>query len=246
MDNQSEQDNHKRKGYVKIDWGRQGGVILGYLVVIFGYFGIIANTMMVDESGLWISYNDMDRTILFWTYQTYISSYVNPIVFVLILIFLMMLITVFSFIEWYSGAILSILIPVLFVVNLDIFWTIPASITARNFIFIFNTPSLALCLLFVVSFTLTYKEDIPLYGIKASIWLVPVIIAEAFIFYTMMFGFSIEPFILQFGSGEGYVNILILILTVLSGSLSGRKLKQSRRKKLKQKEEIYEIDSESQ
>ena len=156
----------------------------------------------------------------------------------------MMLITFFSLKEWHSSLLLSILIPVLFFYSLDIYWTLPVSITARNFIFVFKTPGLALCLLFLVSFGLTYKEDIPLYGIKGSIWLVPVIITEAFIFYTIMFGFSIEPFLLQFGSSEGYINVLILILTVLSGSLSGRKLKQSRRKKLKKKEEITEISSE--
>jgi hypothetical protein len=41
-----------------------------------------------------------------------------------------------------------------------------------------------------------------------------------------MFGFSVEPFVLQFGSGEGYINLLILIITVLSGSLSGMRIKK--------------------
>ena len=233
-DIQSEKDNHKRKGHVSIDWGRQGGVIIGYLAVIFGYFGIIANTMMIDESGLWISFNDMDRTILFWTYETYISSYLNPIFFILILIILMMLIVFFCLKEWHSSIFLSILIPVFTIFILDMYWTLiylPVSFTTESFIFSFKIQGLALCLLFLVSFGLTYKEDIALYGIKASIWLVPIIIAEAFIFSTIMFGFSIEPFILQFGSGEGYLNVLILILTVLAGSLSGMKLKRSRMKR---------------
>jgi len=233
-DSQSEKDNRKRKGYVSIDWGRQGGVIISYLAVFFGYFGIIVNTTMIDQTGLWISYFDMDRTILFWTFKTYISSYLNPIIFVLILIILMSLIVIFSLKEWHSSLILSILIPVLIIFLLDVYWTLiylPVSIATGTFIFSFTIQSLALCLLFLVSFGLTYKEDIPLYGIKISIWLVPLIIAEAFIFYTIMFGISIEPYILQFGSGEGYINMLILIITVLAGSLSGMKLSQSRRKK---------------
>ena len=178
MDTQSEKDNLKRKGSVKIDWGRQGGVIIGYLAVIFIYFGIIANTMMIDDSGLWISFYDMDRTILFWTFETYISSYLNPIIFVSVLIILMMLIVFFSLKDWHSSLILSILIPVLIIFILDIYWTLiylPVSITSGSFIFTFRIQGLAICLLFLVCFGLTYKEDIPLYGIKASIWLVPLI-----------------------------------------------------------------------
>jgi hypothetical protein len=40
-----------------------------------------------------------------------------------------------------------------------------------------------------------------------------------------MFGVSSESFILQFGSLEGYINILFLILTVITGSLSGMRIK---------------------
>jgi hypothetical protein len=98
--------------------------------------------------------------------------------------------------------------------------------------FYITTPALAIILLFSVSFILTYKEDIPLYGIKASLWLVPVIILQGFFFYIFMFGYSIDPFILQFGSGQGYFNILILYLTVLSGSLSGMSLKKEMNKRL--------------
>lgn len=89
-------------------------------------------------------------------------------------------------------------------------------------------------LVFIVCFTMTYKEDIPHYGIRASIWLVPTIIMEGFIFYFVMFGVRLEPLILQFAHYEGYLNILILIGLTLSGSLISMKLKQlSVRKKEK-------------
>ena len=106
--------------------------------------------------------------------------------------------------------------------------------TGTNIIYSFTLQGFSIVLLFFVCFGLTYKEDIPQYGIKASIWMVPLIVALGFIFYTIMFGVSIEPLILQFGSGEGWINILILVLTVLSGSLSGMKIKQKviRRKEL--------------
>lgn len=162
-ESKAELNESDRKGYIKIDWGRQGGVILGYIVVFLGYYGIIANTMMFDEYGHWISFVDMDKTILFWTYTTYLSNFFLPAL-----------------------------------------------------------------LLFFICFMLTYKEDIPHYGIKASIWLVPLVIAEGFIFYAMMFGFTTEPLILKFSHIEGYLDILIISGLAISGSISGMKIKQFR------------------
>ena len=146
---------------INIDWGRQGSVIIAYVIVLLGFFGIIANTIMIDRFGNWISFNDMDRTILIWPHLTYIQTFYLP-----------------------------------------------------------------LLLIFITCFLLTYKEDIPHYGIKASLWLIPFIVAQGFIFYWIMFGFSFEPFILQFLFGEGYVNVLILFGTTLAGALTGMKVKQ--------------------
>jgi len=163
-DSQSEMkypSENGQKGHVKIDWGRQGGIIFAYIVVLLGYYGIIANTMMFNKWGHWISFIDMDRTILFWTYTTYLTSFFLPAL-----------------------------------------------------------------LLFFVCFLLTYKEDIPHYGIKASIWVVPILIAEGYIFYAIMYGFSMEALILKFGTLEGYLDIIILFALALSGAISGMKLKQ--------------------
>ena len=212
---------------ISIDWGRQGGIILGYIIIILGYYAFIANTLLFDQYGIEISYVDMDRTTIFWTHETYFSSMLSPILFILILIALMVLIIVFSLKDWHSFLILLILIPVFIIFILDLYWNL------FNIVNVISTGTLyltvqafSIVLLFVVCFALTYKEDIPEYGIKASLWMVPLIIALGFFFYTLMFGFSIEPFVLQFGSGQGYVNVLILILTVLSGSLSGMKIKK--------------------
>jgi len=149
-----------------MDWGRQGGFIFGYIVVVLGYYGIIANTVMFDQYGDWISFTEMNRSILIYTYQSYVQSFFIPAI-----------------------------------------------------------------LLFLVSFLLTYKEDVPQYGIKASIWIVPLLITEGFIFYFIMFGFSMEPFIWQFMNLEGYLNIIILYGLLLLGSLSAMKLKQRRLRK---------------
>ena len=159
-------DHNNKKGHVKIDIGRQGSVLLAYMVILLGYYGIVANIIMVDQwisltNQIWMPFTEMDGTVLFWTFEVYLQTFFLPLI-----------------------------------------------------------------LLFITCFLLTYREDIPHYGIKASIWLVPFIIAEAFIFYTIMFGFSAEPFILQFGNWKGYANIGILFATTLSGSISGMKVKQ--------------------
>jgi len=98
-----------------------------------------------------------------------------------------------------------------------IFWTY------EFFLASFMLPCL---LLFFVCFWLTYKEDIAHYGIRASIWLVPFIVFEGFFFYLIMFGFSFEPFVLQFASIKGIVNLLILFGINICGALSGMYLKK--------------------
>lgn len=158
---QYEMDIRDKKGHIKIDWGRQGGVIMAYIVILLGYYGIIANTMMFDWRGRWISFVDMDRTILFWTYTTYLTNFFLPAI-----------------------------------------------------------------LLFFVCFALTYKEEIPHYGIKATIWILPFLIAEGFIFYAVMFGISSQPIVLKFMHIEGYLDIIIIVGTAISGAICGMKFKQ--------------------
>ena len=151
----------KQKKRISIDFGRQGGIFFAYIIIILGFYGIIANTVMMDRFDEWIPFLDMDRTLLIWPYLS----------------------------------------------------------ASQNFF-------LPFLLLFIVSFALTYKEDIPAYGIKASLWLVPIIIAEGFLFYWGMFGISLEPFTLQFLHIEGYINIILLFLMVIIGSLLGMVLKK--------------------
>ena len=156
------------KKRISINFGRQGGVFLGYAIIILGFYGIVANTVMTNQYNEWIPFYEMagfeeyfDRTLLIWPYLS----------------------------------------------------------ASKNFF-------LPFLLLFIVCFALTYKEEIPAYGIKASLWLVPIIIAQGFIFYFAMFGFSLEPFILQFLHIEGYLNIMLLYSMVLSGSFLGMLLKK--------------------
>jgi len=151
-----------RKKRISIDFGRQGGIFLGYIIIILGFYGIVANTVTYDwQFEEWIPFLDIDRTLLIWPY---LSAHLN-----------------------------------------------------------FFTPFI---LLFAVCFALTFKEDIPAYGIKASFWSVPIVIAVGFIFYWWMFGISLEPFILQFLHVEGYINVMLLFLMALGGAFLGMFVKK--------------------
>ena len=57
--NQLLTENKIRKSKVKINWGRQGSVILAYIIILLGYFGIVANVAMVNEVGEYISFTEM-------------------------------------------------------------------------------------------------------------------------------------------------------------------------------------------
>jgi hypothetical protein len=191
----------ERKGHFRIDWGRQGGVILGYVVVLLGYYGIIANMVMFDVYGNWISFEDL---LLYSRMKIVMPGEQLP-----------------------TGLSNTGLVPELvFLAGRDVlFWT---------FLSYLPTYFLPPLLLFLVCFFLTYKEDIPHYGIKASIWLVVLLIAEGFIFYALMFGFSTEPIMLKFGSIWGYLDILILFWIAITGAVAGMKLKKrvNRRRKV--------------
>jgi hypothetical protein len=157
-------NNRKDIGSWKIDWGRQGRVTFAYIIVFFGYYGIIVNLFMFSGGINWFSFENISgkvKGMIFWTYEFFIPSFMLPCL-----------------------------------------------------------------LLFFVCFWLTYKEDIAHYGIRASLWLIPLIIFEGFIFYLIMFGFSLEPFILQFASVKGYINLLILFGLNICGALSGMFLKK--------------------
>lgn len=157
-----ESSNMEAKGHFKIDWGRQGGVIALYVVALLSYYGVIVNIMMYDYYyKVWISFNDMDVTIIFWTWTTYIKTWFLPVL-----------------------------------------------------------------VLFLVCFVLTYKEEIPHYGIKASIWLVSLIIAEGFILYAIMFGVSMEPILLKFGDIRGWIDIIVMFGIAISGAIAGMYLKR--------------------
>ncbi|MHA2323805.1 MAG: hypothetical protein ACXACB_00270 [Promethearchaeota archaeon] len=84
---------------------------------------------------------------------------------------------------------------------------------------------------------LTYKEDIYLYGIKHSIWMVPFIFGTSIFWYyyihnwqpsesAILVVFPPSPFTLLFGSWQGWLNILLMFMVTLTGAFVGWQVKE--------------------
>ncbi|MHA1915464.1 MAG: hypothetical protein ACW986_15605 [Promethearchaeota archaeon] len=102
--------------------------------------------------------------------------------------------------------------------------------------------------LFLTCFIITYKEDIYLYGIKHSLWLVPFILGCSIFWYYYIHYWRpaedatwvpINPFLLLFGTWQGWINILILFAINLAGALVGWQVKELVRIYIKKEEALY-------
>jgi len=116
--------------------------------------------------------------------------------------------------------------------------------TLQNWNFIGIIPIL---ILFFTCFILTYKEDIYLYGIKHSIWLVPfILVCSVFWYYYIHYWrpsedatwVPISPFLLLFGSWQGWLNLLILFSINVFGALAGWHVKELVRVYIKKEEAL--------
>ena len=97
--------SEEHKEYWKIDWGRQGGIAFAYIIVFFGYYGIIANILMFDKGNDWFSFvaiSDNVKEMLFWTYQHYLTCYLLPVLLLFFILVYFCSFAVFPFNEMSS------------------------------------------------------------------------------------------------------------------------------------------------
>ncbi len=121
---------------------------------------------------------------------------------------------------------------------------------SQDWIFVGIIPML---ILFFTCFFLTYTEDIYLYGIKHSLWLVPFILGSSVFWYYYLYYWRpslppapplvawvpINPFLLLFGTWQGWLNILILFSINLFGALAGWQVKELIRVYIKKEEALF-------
>lgn len=154
--------DREEKGHIKFHMKNQGLFVVAFIVLFYGYYGIMCNMLMYNTLGNQIPKSTWEEGFLvIWSFLAYPRTYF-----------------------------------------------LPALLTA------------------LVCFLLTYAEEIPYYGIKSSLWFVPITVTFSIFWYWMIFGVSLEPFRLLFGHFNGYLNILILTAINLSSSFAGMKTKQ--------------------
>ena len=82
-------------------------------------------------------------------------------------------------------------------------------------------------ILFIIIFLMTFRENFFEYGIRNSIWTVPFIIIESWVWFWFIDGrFDITVISFYFGQWQSYVTILSLFMIILSASLLGAMAKE--------------------
>ena len=96
---------------------------------------------------------------------------------------------------------------------------------------------LSAIILFLIIFLMTFRENFYEYGMRNSIWTIPFIIVESWIWYWFINGFNISLIGIYFIRIESYLTILTLVALVLSatflGAITKEKYKAYKEKALK-------------
>ena len=92
----------------------------------------------------------------------------------------------------------------------------------------FNSRSYLSCIvLFLIIFQMTFRENFYEYGIRNSLWTIPFIIVESWIWYWFIEGeFNIGIIGTYFIQIESYISILSVLAIILSASLLGAMAKE--------------------
>ncbi|MFX0177531.1 MAG: hypothetical protein ACFE85_15060 [Candidatus Hodarchaeota archaeon] len=84
-----------------------------------------------------------------------------------------------------------------------------------------NFSFLSTIILFIIVFLMAFRETFFEYGIKNSIWLIPAIIIQSWIWYWFIEGFDILIIFLYFARIESYITILSLLGIILLAAVLG-------------------------
>ncbi len=105
--------------------------------------------------------------------------------------------------------------------------------------FISPTSIFSLPILMVIIGFLVLREDFFEYGIRTSLWFVPIIICESWIWYGFIYGFDITIIVTYFTRIEGYITILTLFSVIFVSAFFAAYLKE--KLKLRNKK-LYEVN----
>ncbi|TFF99017.1 MAG: hypothetical protein EU541_06000 [Promethearchaeota archaeon] len=86
---------------------------------------------------------------------------------------------------------------------------------------------IAYVLLFIIIFIMAFRENFFEYGIRNSLWLIPLVIIESWIWVWFLYGTNfLNILILYFGTINGYLSILSLFITHIIAGILGSYVKE--------------------
>jgi hypothetical protein len=101
------------------------------------------------------------------------------------------------------------------------------------------TSFISAIILFVIVFFMVFREQFFEYGIRNSIWLIPFILAEAFLWYWFLYPTQVYMLGVFFITPEGYLTILSLLGNVLIPAILAAIIKERYKR---YKESIMKIE----
>ncbi|TFF97070.1 MAG: hypothetical protein EU547_05285 [Promethearchaeota archaeon] len=86
---------------------------------------------------------------------------------------------------------------------------------------------LAFFILFMINFIMVFRENFFEYGIRNSLWLIPLVIIESWVWYIFIYAVNfIDLLILYFGTIDGYLTILTILIIHLVAAILGAFIKE--------------------
>jgi hypothetical protein len=80
---------------------------------------------------------------------------------------------------------------------------------------------LSLVILFAIIFFMTFREKFYEYGLRNSIWMIPLVIIMSWFWYWVVYGFNIVVIAIYFTRIEGYITILTLAGVIILSAILG-------------------------
>ncbi len=214
---------------MKLNLARQGNIILTLLLIHFVFFGFLSNffpkeTILNPETNKTLAEN----IVFLYKVMFYPVPLISvPLIFSLLILVISILIIGIMLLIFTEKSIPSI---ILIGVSITLFFL---NIALAYFGFINANVTLSfypVILLFLIVFIMVFRETFYEYGIRNSIWLVPFIIVETWIWYFFIYEFNLLIIPLYFIRIESYITILSLLginlLAAILAALAKRKYVQ--------------------
>jgi len=203
--------------FKKIEFARQTNFILALLLIHFAFFGYLSN----------VYEKEIGEGVLFLYQVLFLPIPVSLSVFWLtIIVALIIFMGVFTFASKIEASDKKLLIILLAFISCVLI--IPIVITIPRFLGIFilvAIPDFSVIILAGIVFLMAFRERFFEYGIRNSIWLIPFIIVQSWIWYWFIIeSFDISVIWGYFTRIESYINIFILlginILAAILGAIA--------------------------